>query len=101
LPPPDLYTLSLHDALPISLQTTKDDAGALQAAQDAARRFPDQAQTHFFLAQQLLRVGRYQDAAPSFERTAQLDQGNVEARLGLRSEEHTSELQSRSDLVCR
>src|SRR2546421_4591819 len=54
----EIYTLSLHDALPIS-------------------RHPDRRQV------QLLR-------SPS--------RGRPRAR---RSEEHTSELQSRSDLVCR
>src|SRR6266513_1263140 len=58
--PTEIYTLSLHDALPISL-----DHRLRLEIQDALRR-PDQ------------RRGRRR-----------------------RSEEHTSELQSRFDLVCR
>src|SRR2546427_3645770 len=37
-------------------------------------------------------------AAPKSRKTSRLDRGS---RLGLRSEEHTSELQSQSNLVCR
>src|SRR5206468_11760553 len=67
----DIYTLSLHDALPIfdvhdaggaqALDIAKSDGASVQAA-DGARFLIDER---------------------------------------LRSEEHTSELQSRSDLVCR
>src|SRR5699024_12271749 len=56
--PPEIYTLSLHDALPISLQPLCQAIGG--------------------------------------------DDNNARLRLALsRSEEHTSELQSRFDLVCR
>src|SRR2546428_10257288 len=58
----EIYTLSLHDALPISQQFPG-------AGQDEGDRVRGRA----------LRPGE----------------------LGDRSEEHTSELQSRSDLVCR
>src|SRR5437868_13631845 len=63
--PTEIYTLSLHDALPIYLMAT-----ALQAA---------------------------------VRNTTRRNQPRV-ARVGVeptRSEEHTSELQSRFDLVCR
>src|SRR5436305_9474644 len=59
--PPDIYTLSLHDALPIY------HAGAGPAAAGA-------------------RV---------------LEERHLGARRAVRSEEHTSELQSRPHLVCR
>src|SRR5690606_41768057 len=71
------YSLSLHDALPIS----------------AARRGADQRLDR----QRLLReprlgaCGGAARAAPS----------PVDRRPGPRSEEHTSELQSRENLVCR
>src|SRR3712207_7453798 len=77
----EIYTLSLHDALPICL------------------------------------VDRYEGALPPFEPArvevverrgcdpAPIDPGSAEGRLTLatfvRSEEHTSELQSRQYLVCR
>src|SRR5690349_23833885 len=61
----EIYTLSLHDALPISQPSG--------AAQNPAARFPERAR-------EVLRPLR---------------------RVYARSEEHTSELQSRRDLVCR
>src|SRR5437870_9522786 len=67
-PSPEIYTLSLHDALPISLHR----AGAFRA-QGAVRMF---------------RVVR---------RVVPVVPGTLKAR----SEEHTSELQSRGHLVCR
>jgi Flp pilus assembly protein TadD len=73
----------LHFLLIEALQEAKDGHGALNAAQEAARRFPDQAQTNLFLAQELVRLGHYQESGPSFEKAAQLDPQNVEAKLGL------------------
>src|SRR2546427_885404 len=58
----EIYTLSLHDALPISGVRHRDARGRPESARRRAR-------------------GR--------------------ARHGFRSEEHTSELQSQSNLVCR
>src|SRR5438105_11341342 len=69
MPPAELYTLSLHDALPIS----GDRAGERRAA-----RYP---------APHDVRAGALPRDHPSL--------------AGVRSEEHTSELQSRVDLVCR
>src|SRR2546430_17365811 len=57
----EIYTLSLHDALPIS-------------------------RNRWF-------AGRGLRPGPAY--------GTLLARLGARSEEHTSELQSQSNLVCR
>src|SRR3712207_9008734 len=79
----EIYTLSLHDALPISL--------------GIPRRPPPQQ----------LRLRRGRQPAPQPRR--QLHEGlQAEARplhlrrgRGYRSEEHTSELQSRQYLVCR
>src|SRR5205085_11666343 len=60
---PEIYTLSLHDALPIS---GVDGAGAQRGEHEVAHEFFAQVR-----------------------------------RRRLRSEEHTSELQSQSNLVCR
>src|SRR5256884_5598358 len=62
----EIYTLSLHDALPI------------------------------YLAQQ-----KYDLALVAFQRAAEADPKLPEVHLAIRSEEHTSELQSRLHLVCR
>src|SRR5437868_12052160 len=67
----EIYTLSLHDALPISQHRQKRARRQLPAAPERARRLVAAAQ------------------APRASR------GQA------RSEEHTSELQSRFDLVCR
>src|SRR2546421_10870321 len=70
----EIYTLSLHDALPISVAEVLGQVHEVEPLQ-----------------QLLDRLGPH----VHFERVAVL--GPAE----LRSEEHTSELQSRSDLVCR
>src|SRR5690625_7726497 len=72
-----IYPLSLHDALPIFLQSGFGDPGAGIAVgwQQACSREP---------GRECFGVGE-----------------QVGAELGLRSEEHTSELQSRGHLVCR
>src|SRR5206468_10175295 len=84
--PPDIYTLSLHDALPIS---RRQGHGRRQRALQAPRH--------------------RRDAGPR-RRPARGARGAGEGRhvrearrrgRDPRSEEHTSELQSRSDLVCR
>src|SRR5206468_13111889 len=98
--PSGLYTLSLHDALPIyeaagaaavgdqytQVGVLRDDFGRLGALQprpglherDAARHPPE----------------------PHHGRTARARRA-PQPEGPARSEEHTSELQSRSDLVCR
>src|SRR5204862_1663069 len=89
--PPPPYTLSLHDALPISprrrpLYGRPERAGAGVRAHGA-------------------QPARAWGAARSGCRGGEEDAGGAR-RLGIhssqhRSEEHTSELQSRRDLVCR
>src|SRR5205809_4778417 len=72
---PHLYTLSLHDALPISSQP-----GAVNKGWSAAAPFPFSSR-------------------PSSARSGWCERRH--AGHSLRSEEHTSELQSRLHLVCR
>src|SRR5436305_9949410 len=80
-PTTELYTLSLHDALPISRHCAARRAGALgDCRQSKLSADPSRAggrRPHDHLG----------------------DAGGVQA--GDRSEEHTSELQSRPHLVCR
>src|SRR5438034_3264522 len=68
-PTTEIYTLSLHDALPI--------LALMRSSETQARAIDVLAQQHIS------------------------DTQSVEAVTRLRSEEHTSELQSHSDLVCR
>src|SRR5438132_7008208 len=70
-PPTDIYTLSLHDALPISPPSASRRTRSSRSTRDTvALRMPSSRQ-------------------PWWKACA------------TRSEEHTSELQSHSDLVCR
>src|SRR5206468_12159028 len=81
----DIYTLSLHDALPISFHRQR--RYALRTA--CGRGCPA------FCAAQ--------NAHCTVDRRYREDDQQCSARFAQhkRSEEHTSELQSRSDLVCR
>src|SRR5690606_42061251 len=88
---PESYTLSLHDALPI---------WAISVAIIDESRCPVRDQP----ARQLLRVPRR--VGRRFHRLARqharyLMVAVPVARRARRSEEHTSELQSRENLVCR
>src|SRR3712207_7135415 len=79
----EIYTLSLHDALPISLSTncrSCDQSTAMRRSYSAACGMVGAAAP-----------------APSMFTTRKV----VRMRWRVRSEEHTSELQSRQYLVCR
>src|SRR3989449_8303702 len=69
----EIYTLSLHDALPISIQTVQDELGERLAFLKPRNRLLE---------------------AQRLEQRTLFD-------MEMRSEEHTSELQSRLHLVCR
>src|SRR5690606_41745819 len=83
--PPEIYTLSLHDALPI-----------------LSVRF-----THILRSQYFRCCAAIHNVKPQpvqFERRARPGIGSPENSVSgplMRSEEHTSELQSRENLVCR
>src|SRR5438132_5626205 len=81
--PPCNNTLSLHDALPISRATGAAD-----------RLRPARAEGPVLDAETRLR-------APAVRARARRAAPRGRARARTRSEEHTSELQSHSDLVCR
>src|SRR5256885_12919385 len=86
----EIYTLSLHDALPISAA----------AIADRRQRFP-----RLVLARSAVRRGRGVRGSCHFsgQQEAQVLKPAIQARLHsrYRSEEHTSELQSPCNLVCR
>src|SRR5690242_21392943 len=77
----EIYTLSLHDALPILLTLGKVHGEKLQKARSTRERF-----TNILLRQKA--------NGPRHQKLTRL------AAL-IRSEEHTSELQSHVNLVCR
>src|SRR5436190_60917 len=96
---PDLYTLSLHDALPISArQAGADafDAGLHRRSGAGARRRDRRADGAGFSPPALSDQPGGNRRISTEGRAA----GPV-CRCDRRSEEHTSELQSHSDLVCR
>src|SRR5438270_13106871 len=74
--PTDIYTLSLHDALPISTSVHPIPGCSARSAPDIVRHA------------ELLRTGSLRTCCRRWW-------------LEVRSEEHTSELQSQSNLVCR
>src|SRR5206468_12623597 len=84
-PPTHLYPLSLHDALPIFLLA---NISSMAAQKDKKKKKDDAKSTDS--SKVVLPMGDEQ----------QIDY-MLSEMLGARSEEHTSELQSRSDLVCR
>src|SRR5207253_6765775 len=90
--PTPTYTLSLHDALPICLQRRRRNRRLLRGVQRLVGRRREEAP--------LLLVVRSEDH-PLLVVLAHVDDGRERPPDHVRSEEHTSELQSRGHLVCR
>src|SRR5207253_9829740 len=86
----ELYTLSLHDALPILARLTD-----LLEHQAVAQKEVLAAKTGHAVAQSSLEQAK--TAREQARRRLEL----LGLKAGQRSEEHTSELQSRGHLVCR
>src|SRR5690349_23511397 len=82
-PTTETHTLSLHDALPIS------GGNATGLSLDPGAE----------IAGKMLQL--LKEAAPHISRLALLTVPSPNLQMWSRSEEHTSELQSRRDLVCR
>src|SRR5207302_2405156 len=95
---PRLYTLSLHDALPISTTSTTNALCRRMSLLRPAWRNEDRrsSRTSQCRAAHLPRC-----CGKSSRGTARWQKQSNRRRNGLRSEEHTSELQSRENLVCR
>src|SRR5439155_3544555 len=97
-PTTEIYTLSLHDALPICRRRAPEQRGHLGARLAEAENVVDEEQhVLVVLVPEVLRHGE------SGQRDAQAGAGRL-VHLAVdesRSEEHTSELQSRGHLVCR
>src|SRR5690606_41914725 len=86
--PPALFTVSLPDPLPICRGLGRERAALVE---DVDQRAGEQHEAD---------RSRQRQPQPEFERAVLEMLGVVEVP-GLRSEEHTSELQSRENLVCR
>src|SRR5206468_9718965 len=95
----EFYTLSLHDALPIFPADFESSylANSFQVAPEPhpVRLYLNIAQFGYPVADQRMFFTKIDDHCAK----AKNDGGIL--GIGVRSEEHTSELQSRSDLVCR
>src|SRR5690606_39795615 len=93
-PTPELYTLSLHDALPIS------EGKRIRKALDSFQL--EEGLRIDLIASEPLVVDPVAFAFDEDERMYVVeDRGYPDPAEGGRSEEHTSELQSRENLVCR
>src|SRR5207302_7018842 len=100
-PPPTIpYTLSLHDALPISNISSFIGRNGIGSASDLAGRLLRESHVATVPGEGF---GTRDHIRVSYATTvAELDRGLERMRKFLtRSEEHTSELQSRENLVCR
>src|SRR3712207_8217414 len=86
----EIYTLSLHDALPILIPSKSNQ-----------RRQPDFDRAAYrrrnAVERLINRLKQFRRIATRYEKRA----ANYLAMVHIRSEEHTSELQSRQYLVCR
>src|SRR5436190_15880447 len=92
-PTPEFYPLSLHDALPICIDARHGARldGGEDPRQDPAEDDDDGDQPPHRIERDLQRLPERYHAAGR----------EVTLASSPRSEEHTSELQSHSDLVCR
>src|SRR5207302_10826534 len=93
-PPTATYTLSLHDALPIFAGHGVDGLHLLRAELEEE---PHRVRDHLVLPQAGTQGAVDLLIDPVDHARGMLEQGD----LVRRSEEHTSELQSRENLVCR
>src|SRR5204862_8342839 len=92
-PPTDIYTLSLHDALPISISRTFSSSFRL-----ANRRLSVSARC---CSSRFLSCWSRSSLCAAFRLSCSAAMSCLRLSSSTRSEEHTSELQSRRDLVCR
>src|SRR5206468_8562736 len=98
-PTTSLYPLSLHDALPILTSSARADPTITSCviARDAADSLPEVLPGLRWADEVLVLI----DAATTDDSPAAAAPYADRVEEHERSEEHTSELQSRSDLVCR
>src|SRR5690606_41174251 len=92
------YALSLHDALPISLVAgDADQLVALERDEGHPVTVVDDGEVLDVPVTEA-RAGR---EVPEVDRLGRLPLVESDQPVGVRSEEHTSELQSRENVVCR
>src|SRR5437899_6213239 len=93
-PTTQIYTLSLHDALPISAVSMQEHRQERQTSKPATN--PTDVPLHGMLASLHRRTRQESNLSAQTN-----SRRNLHVQSRLRSEEHTSELQSLRHLVCR
>src|SRR5207253_11016426 len=93
----EIYTLSLHDALPISMSWWKNSPATTSSSRD----FTSGKWIRCCASPEISSSSRNKGAAGAAPPYRLVIRGLFLLVLGIRSEEHTSELQSRGHLVCR
>src|SRR5207249_11217799 len=100
-PPAVFYPLSLHDALPIYPRGREHEPEIGGRAAEVVEDGEDERDRRHCRAEQARRAGEEEDAEVALgERAEPAHAARSRMRSATRSEEHTSELQSRFDLVC-
>src|SRR5206468_12862328 len=94
------YTLSLHDALPISLNEFKRASNEFKAQVESEIANLERDTTPQILPPAHPPQGAVAGGSLTEISPAEREDNHI-VKAPDRSEEHTSELQSRSDLVCR
>src|SRR5689334_24922410 len=95
-PTSEIYTLSLHDALPISARPGLSFRDRVNSCQSEAAYF-----LVILRRQPKNLAGKYHRSSVQRPSTLPRSATALAVRQDLRSEEHTSELQSQFHLVCR
>src|SRR5206468_12702448 len=96
--PSHIYTLSLHDALPIFGPEIFTPENARTFGAFVGRRYAEQPIIWIMGGDRPIESDEHRLIVRAMAEGVREGDGN---RHVMRSEEHTSELQSRSDLVCR
>src|SRR5438552_13540106 len=97
LPRPPTSTLFPYT----TLFRSGDVAGGTKWLERAAKLLPHDYRVHYRLARAYSSGGREQEAAHEYGLYSQLRDEHKNTEKDVRSEEHTSELQSPDHLVCR
>src|SRR2546430_10683403 len=92
--PPEIYPLSLHAALPIKERSGRNGHGDVADRHDRPEELGQPLQTDFGAGPYPFWSSHCDQRSLTFARLSA-------HHLPFRSEEHTSELQSQSNLVCR